>query len=50
MRQPDIAKAKQVLGWEPEMQLRDGLVRTIAYFDRLLSEDGTPAMASSRRR
>ena len=49
-RQPNIAKAKEVLGWEPKTQLRDGLVRTIAYFDRLLSENATPAMASSRLR
>jgi len=28
-RQPDITKAKQVLGWEPEIDLREGLRRTI---------------------
>jgi UDP-glucuronate decarboxylase len=49
-RQPDIAKAKQVLGWEPTTQLRDGLVKTIAYFDRLLSEGAMPTLASSRLR
>jgi dTDP-glucose 4,6-dehydratase len=28
-RQPDISRAKQLLGWEPEVDLRDGLRRTI---------------------
>lgn len=31
-RQPDITLAKQVLGWEPKVQLEEGLERTIAYF------------------
>jgi UDP-glucuronate decarboxylase len=35
-RRPDIALAKSRLGWEPEVQLRDGLKKTIAYFDQLL--------------
>jgi dTDP-glucose 4,6-dehydratase len=30
VRQPDIALAKQLLGWEPAIELRDGLARTIA--------------------
>jgi UDP-glucuronate decarboxylase len=47
-RQPDIAKARDVLGWEPKTQLREGLVKTIAYFDKLLSEAATPALASRR--
>jgi dTDP-glucose 4,6-dehydratase len=29
VRQPDITRAKQLLGWEPEIGLRDGLRRTI---------------------
>jgi UDP-glucuronate decarboxylase len=36
-RQPDIAKARELLGWAPEVQLQNGLERTIAYFDRLLA-------------
>ena len=36
-RQPDIAKAKAVLGWGPTIQLEEGLKRTIAYFDELLA-------------
>lgn len=35
-RQPDISKARDVLGWEPKIQLREGLVRTIEHFDALL--------------
>jgi UDP-glucuronate decarboxylase len=37
-RQPDISKACELLGWVPEVMLEDGLKRTIAYFDRLLSD------------
>jgi UDP-glucuronate decarboxylase len=37
-RQPDIAKASELLGWRPKVQLRDGLTRTIAYFEGLLKE------------
>ncbi len=29
VRQPDITRAKQLLGWEPEVELREGLARTI---------------------
>jgi dTDP-glucose 4,6-dehydratase len=29
VRQPDISRAKEVLGWEPEVKLREGLERTI---------------------
>jgi UDP-glucuronate decarboxylase len=36
-RRPDITLAKSVLGWEPKVPLREGLQRTIQYFDRLLS-------------
>jgi UDP-glucuronate decarboxylase len=35
-RRPDITLAKEKLGWEPSVPLRDGLVRTIAYFRELL--------------
>ena len=48
-RQPDISKAKQVLGWEPKTHLRMGLVKTIDYFDRLLSEEIVPALVSRPR-
>ena len=45
-RQPDISKAKQVLGWEPKTHLKIGLVKTIDYFDKLLSEEIAPALVS----
>ncbi|MEI7867930.1 MAG: UDP-glucuronic acid decarboxylase family protein [Candidatus Methylumidiphilus sp.] len=38
-RKPDIALAKSTLGWEPKIQLEQGLRFTIAYFDKLLSCD-----------
>ncbi len=31
-RQPDISRAKAVLGWEPHIPLLDGLARTVPYF------------------
>jgi UDP-glucuronate decarboxylase len=34
-RCPDITLAKSVLGWEPKIQLRDGLTRAIEYFKRI---------------
>jgi UDP-glucuronate decarboxylase len=38
-RQPDITLAKEKLGgWEPKVPLRNGLMKTIEYFDQLLSE------------
>ncbi len=37
-RQPDISKAREILGWEPSTPLREGLVETIAYFDRMLAD------------
>ncbi|MBS0384703.1 MAG: SDR family oxidoreductase [Proteobacteria bacterium] len=43
-RQPNIDKAKALLGWAPTIELREGLTRTIAYFDGLLRE-GDPLIA-----
>ncbi|RED47044.1 UDP-glucuronate decarboxylase [Winogradskyella eximia] len=38
-RQPDISLAKKELGgWEPQIQLKEGLKQTINYFDNLLKE------------
>jgi UDP-glucuronate decarboxylase len=36
-RQPDISQARKVLDWEPCTALEEGLSKTIAYFDDLLS-------------
>ena len=38
-RCPDISLARNVLQWQPRVQLREGLIKTIDYFDRLLSVD-----------
>ena len=38
-RQPDIGKARAALGWEPTVEAREGLERTIAYFRTLLAEE-----------
>ncbi len=32
VRQPDISRARRILGWEPRVSLREGLARTIEYF------------------
>jgi UDP-glucuronate decarboxylase len=37
-RRPDISLAGELLDWQPKVQLREGLVSTIAYFDKLLAE------------
>jgi UDP-glucuronate decarboxylase len=37
-RCPDITLARTTLGWEPRIALDDGLLRTIAYFNRMLVE------------
>ncbi|QIA24722.1 UDP-glucuronic acid decarboxylase family protein [Mesorhizobium sp. AA22] len=34
-RRPDLAKAREMLGWRPSVQLREGLKKTIEYFTRL---------------
>jgi len=34
-RQPDITKAKTILGWSPKTELQEGLQKTIQYFANL---------------
>ncbi len=48
-RRPDISKARRVLGWRPQVDVRTGLARTIAYFraQRPDSRAQRPALASS---
>ena len=36
-RRPDITLAKKMLGWEPKIQLEEGLKKTIPYFERILN-------------
>jgi dTDP-glucose 4,6-dehydratase len=38
VRQPDISKAKAILGWEPKVELEEGLQKTIEYFRIKLRE------------
>lgn len=44
-RRPDITRARRVLGWEPKVQLREGLSRCIPYFTQAVQEAkaGPPA-------
>jgi len=35
VRQPDISRARKVLGWEPKVDVRQGLVKTIEYFKKV---------------
>jgi UDP-glucuronate decarboxylase len=37
-RRPDISRAQDLFDWKPRTMLKDGLARTIAYFDQLLSD------------
>jgi len=37
-RQPDISLAEATFGWRPKIALREGLVKTIAYFDQLIAD------------
>jgi dTDP-glucose 4,6-dehydratase len=36
VRRPEIRRATELLGWEPQVQLEDGLEKTIAYFRKVL--------------
>lgn len=48
-RCPDIARAKDLLDWRPGIGLREGLQRTIKYFDHLLSRNEPEVHQFSRR-
>jgi UDP-glucuronate decarboxylase len=39
-RKPDISEAERVLGWRPAVALKEGLTKTIPYFEELLSREG----------
>ena len=39
VRQPDIGKARRVLGWEPKVPLREGLQKTIAHFREVIGKE-----------
>ena len=38
VRQPDITRAKDLLGWEPQVELREGLAKTIEHYTKVLGE------------
>lgn len=38
-RQPDISKAQELLGWQPALPLAEGLTKTVAYFEDLLTKN-----------
>ncbi|MBI2360519.1 MAG: GDP-mannose 4,6-dehydratase, partial [Deltaproteobacteria bacterium] len=38
VRQPDISRAREILGWEPQVSLEEGLKKTIEYFREKLRE------------
>ena len=37
-RRPDISEAEKVLGWRPAISLREGLTKTIPYFEQLVAQ------------
>ena len=39
IRQPDIAKAKKILGWEPKVSREEGLRKTLDYFKDMLQKE-----------
>ena len=47
-RQPDISKAQEILGWKPATPLKEGLGKTIAYFEALLREPGIVEVCRQR--
>ena len=42
VRQPDITRARELLGWEPEVEVREGLRRTIEYYSERLGQPTVP--------
>ncbi|HTZ81875.1 MAG TPA: UDP-glucuronic acid decarboxylase family protein [Candidatus Acidoferrales bacterium] len=42
-RQPDITKARQLLGWEPKIELEEGLRLSLDYFRKAVAAEITPA-------
>jgi UDP-glucuronate decarboxylase len=49
-RCPTIDLARSELGWQPRVRLRDGLQKTIAYFDSLLSQERAPRKRAGSKR
>jgi UDP-glucuronate decarboxylase len=49
-RRPDISRAQELLNWKPYTALKEGLVSTIAYFERLLTEEYGRSSSKAWRR
>lgn len=47
VRQPDITLARELLGWEPGIELREGIRKTIPYFRKLVDEEDAGARTLS---
>jgi dTDP-glucose 4,6-dehydratase len=47
VRRPDIARAREVLGWEPAVAFDEGLRRTVAWFRARIAADGATTAAAS---
>jgi nucleoside-diphosphate-sugar epimerase len=45
VRRPDITRAREMLGWEPTVALREGVGRTIDYFRSVLTKEAVSARA-----
>jgi dTDP-glucose 4,6-dehydratase len=45
VRRPDISRAREMLGWEPTISLREGVTKTIDYFRSVLSKQAVPTRA-----
>ena len=52
LRRPDITRAREMLGWEPKVPVREGVARTIEYFRKLLADSklATRTMAEPQTR
>jgi UDP-glucuronate decarboxylase len=48
-RQPDISQAKERLNWTPRTSLKDGLKRTLSYFEGLIASQGVRGMLMAER-
>jgi UDP-glucuronate decarboxylase len=48
-RRPDISRARDLLGWQPSVDLAEGLQRTVAYFREALAADQEQPVPAARR-
>jgi UDP-glucuronate decarboxylase len=48
-RRPDISRAQEIFSWEPRTPLKEGLIQTIAYFEKLLSDGKMRDLSTNER-